>query len=110
MAESTLLQTHRYEWVNVGQTTATLDISRWKGPTAYAFLVAGREWAGTGVTQQSLGFLYYISGIQNGAYQSCAPIFHGYDSNNVTISGDTLTIKFINILGGGYAIYPLFAF
>ena len=97
-------------------TTITVDISKYKdgGSTAdsnfssgFAFLVAARSWAGSGF--EAVGSLYLVSGIQNGNYQSCVAIKReGNYAPTITLSGDTLTIKYINNLGGHYSIIPIY--
>ena len=97
-------------------TTITVDISKYKDggsaadsnfSSGFAFLVAARSWAGTGFT--AVGSLYLVSGIQNGNFQSCVAIKReGTYAPTITLSGNTLTIKYINTLGGHYSIIPIY--
>ena len=97
-------------------TTITVDISKYKDggsaadsnfTSGFAFLVAARSWAGTGFT--AVGSLYLVSGIQNGNFQSCVAIKReGTYAPTITLSGYTLTIKYINNLGGHYSIIPIY--
>lgn len=96
--------------VRVNAASATADVSKYKDGTntgGFAFLVAARSWAGQGF--EHVGSLYLVSGIQNGLYQSCVAIVkESTYAPTVTLSGDTLTVKYINASGGFYAIIPLF--
>ena len=110
---TTVIPKRRYISVppdNAHATTITVDVSQYKDGTdtgAFGFLVAARSWAGTGFL--AVGSLYLVTGIHDGLYQSCVAIKReGTYAPTITLSGNTLTIKFINEGGGFYTIIPLF--
>lgn len=89
-------------------SSKSFNISKYKAD-GFALLVFARLW---GANDNGFGYsrsLYLVSGIQNGLYQGCDRVSsYGSNAPTVTLSGDTLTITWVNKAAGTYAIIPLF--
>ena len=114
MATSTLI---RKPYVSIagayaqqGQTL-NLNVAQYMGNTGFAFLVFTRLWGANSSGFSTSRALYYCSGIQNGAYESCIRVTgSGSFVPTVSFSGATVTITWTNTAGGSYCIVPLFNF
>ena len=114
MATSTLV---RKPYVSIagayaqqGQTL-NLNVAQYMGETGFAFLVFTRLWGANTAGFSNARALYYCSGIQNGAYESCVRVTgSGSFVPTVSFSGATVTITWTNAAGGSYCIVPLFNF